>query len=140
MHKKTILFRKRLLDKISEPDQLTDYLRVTKPSVWLIIAAILVVFLGLISWSLVGNIDITAEGNAVISKGQAMIMLADNDKYRLDEGMRVTIDGKDVIITNIDYNEFGMPVGYARIPESDGKYSVRVVVRSSHPFELLFGV
>ena len=64
MEKKSILFRKKSLDRISEPDQLTDYLRVTKPMVWLVLAAILVMLLGLLFWSMTGTIDITAEGVA----------------------------------------------------------------------------
>lgn len=140
MDKKTILFRKKTLDRISEPDQLTDYLRVTKPVVWLLLAAILFLLIGLLSWSLVGTVEITADGDAVISDGQAKIMLADNENYQLDEGMKVIIDDKDTAITRIDKNEFGKPVGYAEVYESDGRYPVIIVIKKAHPFELLLGV
>ena len=139
MEKKSILFRKKSLDRISEPDQLTDYLRVTKPMVWLVLAAILVMLLGLLFWSLTGTIDITAEGVAVIADDQATVTLTNNEKYQLEEGMKVIIGEKETIITETEYNEFGYFVGYAPAEKSDGSYIVSIVVRSAHPFKLLFG-
>lgn len=140
MEQQPVLFRQKSLDRISEPDQLTDYLRVTKPAVWLLLAAILVLLVGLLVWSLTGNVEITADGDAVIVDGQAKIMLADNEAYQLDKGMRVMIDDHAAMITSIEANEFGKPVGYASVNQSDGTYSVSIVVRTAHPFELLFGV
>ncbi|MBQ9901720.1 MAG: hypothetical protein IJM51_04970 [Clostridia bacterium] len=140
MEQQPVLFRQKSLDRISEPDQLTDYLRVTKPAVWLLLAAILVLLVGLLVWSLTGNVEITADGDAVIVDGQAKIMLADNEAYQLDKGMRVMIDDHAAMITSIEANEFGKPVGYASVNQSDGTYSVNIVVRTAHPFELLFGV
>ena len=140
MEQQPVLFRQKSLDRKSEPDQLTDYLRVTKPAVWLLLAAILVLLVGLLVWSLTGNVEITADGDAVIVDGQAKIMLADNEAYQLDKGMRVMIDDHAAMITSIEANEFGKPVGYASVNQSDGTYSVNIVVRTAHPFELLFGV
>lgn len=140
MEQQPVLFRQKSLDRISEPDQLTDYLRVTKPAVWLLLAAILVLLVGLLVWSLTGNVEITADGDAVIVDGQAKIMLADNEAYQLDKGMRVMIDDHAAMITSIEANEFGKPVGYASVNQSDGTYSVSIVVRTARPFELLFGV
>ena len=139
MEQQPVLFRQKSLDRISEPDQLTDYLRVTKPAVWLLLAAILVLLVGLLVWSLTGNVEITADGDAVFVDGQAKIMLADNEAYQLDKGMRVMIDDHAAMITSIEANEFGKPVGYASVNQSDGTYSVSIVVRTAHPFELLFG-
>jgi len=102
-------------------------------------SAILVLLVGLLVWSLTGNVEITADGDAVIVDGQAKIMLADNEAYQLDKGMRVMIDDHAAMITSIEANEFGKPVGYASVNQSDGTYSVSIVVRTAHPFELLFG-
>ncbi len=140
MDRKPLLFRKKSLDKISEPDQLTDYLRVSKPVVWLLLAAILIALAGLLSWSFIGTVNVTAKGSAVLSNGQAMVMLADNEKYQLKEDMKFTLDGQEETLTRIEYNNFKMPVGYAEVSAQDGEYSVSVVVKSLRPYELLFGV
>lgn len=139
MEKRSILFRKKSLDRISEPDQLTDYLRVTKPVVWLVLAAITVLLAGLIVWSFAGTVDITVSGDANVQDGEARVMLADNRKYELDPGMKVIIDGEEITITAVDMNEFGKPVGHSQITRTDGLYPASVVVRSTSPFRLLFG-
>ncbi|MCR4644171.1 MAG: hypothetical protein K5695_02005 [Oscillospiraceae bacterium] len=140
MDKQPSVFRKKTLDRISRPDQLTDYLRVTKPVVWLLLAAILLLLIGLFCWSLTGTIEITADGDAVVSDGQMRIMLAENETYQLDEGMRVIINDHDTSITSVTNNEFGKPVGFAAVSDADGLYPVSIIVKTVHPFELLFGV
>ncbi len=134
------LFRKKSLDRISQPDQLNDYLHMTEPMIWLLLVAILVILGGLLVWSFVDTVDIIADGNAFVSDSQAVIMLFDNEKYHLDEGMTVIIDKKESSVNRIENNEFGMTIGYAQTVESDGTYPVSVIVRSAHPFELLFGL
>ena len=40
------LFRKKSLDHISSPEELHDYMRVTSPRLWMILAAIIVLLAG----------------------------------------------------------------------------------------------
>ncbi len=58
------LFRKKTLDKISSPEQLNDYIRVTKPSVWLTLLAVLLLLFGMLAWNILGTVEV------VNSKGQ----------------------------------------------------------------------
>ena len=48
------VFRKKTLDRISSPEQLTDYLRVTNPGIWVILAAVILLLAGVFAWSMVG--------------------------------------------------------------------------------------
>lgn len=50
------LFRKKSLDRISSPDQLNDYIKVSNPSVWLIIGALLILATSFSVWAFNGNI------------------------------------------------------------------------------------
>jgi len=52
------LFRKKNLDKISSPEQLNDYIRVTKPSVWLTLLAVLLLLVGMLVWSVLGTVEV----------------------------------------------------------------------------------
>ena len=140
MEKKPILYRKKSLDRISEPDQLTDYLHVPQPMVWLLLVAILLVLLGLFCWSCTGTVDITAHGDAVVYDGQMCVRLTDTENYELARGMQVYVDNQEVILTRIEYDPFGRTVGYATSSAPDGTYPASVVVKSEHPFCLLFGV
>ena len=46
------IFRKTNLERISSPEKLNEYIRVSNPSVWIIISAILVFFAALTFWAL----------------------------------------------------------------------------------------
>ncbi len=52
------VFRKKSLDRVSSPEQLNDYIRVTTPSVWLVLAALLVLLVGMLAWSVLGTVEV----------------------------------------------------------------------------------
>ena len=52
------LFRKKSIDKISSPEKLDDYIRVTTPSVWITLIAILLLLVGAILWGTLGELTI----------------------------------------------------------------------------------
>ena len=49
MEKKSV-FREKSLDRIQSPEQLNDYLRVTNPTVWVLLAAVIVLLAGMLVW------------------------------------------------------------------------------------------
>lgn len=58
------IFRQKSIDRVSSPEQLNDYIRVTSPSVWLVLLAIILLLAGLLAWSVFGTIKATAaDGN-----------------------------------------------------------------------------
>ena len=61
------LFRKKSVERISSPDELNDYIRVTTPSVWIVLAAIVVLLVGMLAWSVFGTVDVRDENGSVRS-------------------------------------------------------------------------
>ncbi len=53
------LFRKSSIDRVNSPEQLGEYIRVANPGVWLILAAIVVLLVGVVVWSILGTIKTT---------------------------------------------------------------------------------
>ena len=51
------IFRKKSIERISSPEQLGDYIRVSNPSVWIILGAIIVLLIGSCVWGIFGTID-----------------------------------------------------------------------------------
>ena len=47
---KSKVFRQTSMDRIQSPEQLNDYLRVTDPSVWVLLAAVIVLLAGVLVW------------------------------------------------------------------------------------------
>ena len=83
---KRSIFRKETLDRISSPEQLTDYLRVTNPGVWVILAAIIIMLIGFFVWMSVGVIETTVPvGVSTQSRRATVAVKSDaNTSYRTD--------------------------------------------------------
>ena len=52
------IFRQKSIDKVSSPEKLDDYIRVTTPSVWVTLAAIGILLIGTIVWGIFGELTI----------------------------------------------------------------------------------
>ena len=55
------IFRKKSLDHISSPEEIDDYIKVTKPGMWLVLAAIVLMLTAVIIWGIVGEIEVNGE-------------------------------------------------------------------------------
>ena len=55
------IFRQKSLDKVSSPEKLDDYIRVTTPSVWIVLIAIVLLLAGAVVWGIFGEIEIHNE-------------------------------------------------------------------------------
>ncbi len=51
------IFREKSIERISSPEELNDYIRVTTPSVWLVLAALIVLLAGMLAWSALGTVE-----------------------------------------------------------------------------------
>ena len=56
---KTKLFREKSLEAVESPESLNDYLRVTSPGIWLVLAAVIALLVGGILWGIFGHIRTT---------------------------------------------------------------------------------
>ena len=66
------IFRQKSIDKVSSPEKLDDYIRVTTPSVWITLFAIVILLVGTFLWGTCGeltmhNADGTTETVAPIT-------------------------------------------------------------------------
>ena len=52
------IFRKKTVEKISSPEDLDDYIKVTTPSVWVIMIAIVILLIGSLVWGCLGKLTV----------------------------------------------------------------------------------
>ena len=71
---KNKLFREKNLEQIESPESLNDYLQVTSPGIWIILATIVVFLAGACIWGTFGHID-SAVKAAVIADGEETVCL-----------------------------------------------------------------
>ncbi len=58
---KRSIFRKKNLDKVFSPEQLNDYIKVSNPSVWIVLAAVMILLIAFFAWAFWGMIPGTNE-------------------------------------------------------------------------------
>ena len=81
------MFRQKSLDSINSPEQLTEYLRVTTPGIWAILAAVIILLGGLFAWSMVGELETLSYCVTVVKDGTAQITVTDmRSEIRSDLG------------------------------------------------------
>ena len=51
------IFRKVSMDRVSSPEQLNDYIRVTNPGVWMIMCSVILLLTGIFVWGIFGQLD-----------------------------------------------------------------------------------
>jgi hypothetical protein len=69
------LFRQKSIERVSSPEQLNDYIRVTTPGVWLVLLALVILLLGMLAWSIFGTVEaVNAEGVAEVFHPIALII------------------------------------------------------------------
>lgn len=130
------IFRKKTLDRISSPEQLTDYLRVTNPGIWLVLATVILLLAGIFAWSTAGRLETLASGTAVVRDGTAEIILAGSGSVQ--SGMAVRLGGEEYHISTVEADDYGRAVAWAPVSVADGRYDVQVVLESVHPIQFLF--
>ena len=129
------VFRKKALDRIAAPDQLTDYLRVTNPGVWALLTAVILLLAGIFAWSMVGVLETTADAVVIVEGETASIAAAGQEK--IEEGMPLRIAGEEYKIVSVRADEYGRTVGYAQVDLPDGTYEGKVVTQKMHPIAFL---
>ena len=133
--KRESLFRKKAMDRISSPEQLTDYLRVTTPGVWIVLAAVVLLLSGLLVWSMACTLETTAKVAVITADHAAQVVPAGAEA--LAAGMPLRVAGQETVILSADTDEYGRPYGTASVALPDGTYEGVVVTEAVHPIQFL---
>ena len=131
------LFRKKAMARISSPEDLTSYLRVTSPGMWIILAAVIVLLAGLFAWSAVGTLETTVDATAIVQDHTAQIVASGQGADELEAGMPLRIASQEFVIALGDYDEYGRATAYAELPLPDGSYDATIVVEQTRPIVFL---
>ena len=55
------IFREKSMERVSSPEELNDYIRVTTPSVWVVLIALVLLLVGMLAWSVFGTVEVHNE-------------------------------------------------------------------------------
>ena len=62
---KKSVFREKSVTQVASPEQLNDYIRVSTPAVWLVLAAIVLLLISVIVWGCLGRVEMHTDTGAL---------------------------------------------------------------------------
>ena len=149
------LFRKKSIDRISSPEELHDYMRVTSPRLWMILSAIIVLLAGFVIYASTATMEntmplrITVESysHETGSNSQketrftsslpmtykdsvmpGMTVRLGSEKGKIDL-MSVTDDSTVQLVIKMNNDHYSPP---------DGEYDAELVLESTTPISFLW--
>ncbi len=137
------LFRNKNVERIASPEQLQDYMQVTNPGIWTVLAAVIVLLAGLLAASALVKVEDTVAARAAVGGAGAPIVmeLATEEGSDIREGMPVRLAGQTgrvdyvyeadgVLRVTASLNDGGEP-----LPE--GLYDAQIVTETLSPISFL---
>ncbi len=136
---KNEIFRKKSLEGISSPEELSDYLHVTSPSVWLILAAVVLLLVGMLLWASMVSVDSLATGTAEVDGGSMRIVFNDEKiAFNVQPGMMVKVGETESKVSSVGKDDAGNVFATASTALSDGSYEASVILRQTQVLRMLF--
>jgi hypothetical protein len=132
------IFREKSVNKISSPEELNDYLRVTNPSVWVLLGAVILLLVGFLVWGSYTYIDSVARGSGRVENGVMTIRFQEEElALGVEAGMEVTVGDSAFAIRSVGRDKQGL-LAVADTDLADGSYEVEVRLRQTQVLRLLF--
>lgn len=95
------IFRQKSMEKITFPEQMNDYIRVSNPGVWMILAAVIVLLAGVCVWGAFGRMDTAFQTGGMCRDGQLIVYVGEKDFDTVGEDAILSVDGKEYALSDI---------------------------------------
>lgn len=95
------LFRKRSMEKVNSPEQLNEYIRASNPGVWMVLAAITILLIGVCVWGVFGHLDTEISTAGVCRDGTLSCYISEADISRITDETVVSVGGNEYFVTEI---------------------------------------
>ena len=92
---KSEIFRQKSIDKMSSPEDLNDYVKVTSSGVWIVIVAIILLLIGAIVWGVTSTLSSGVSCAVIIENGTAKCYILEDLCENVKPGMVVKVQGQD---------------------------------------------
>ena len=152
------IFRKKSVDRMSSPEQLNDYIKVTTPGVWMVLAAIVILLIGICVWGFFGKLETKLNVAAVSENGQIVCYVKEENVSKVKENLTVRINDKEYTVTSVasrpvavteEFSEYALHVGELKIGEwvyvvnlngqlEEGDYKAQIIINSVSPMSFVF--
>lgn len=133
------VFREKSMEKVKSPDNLNEYIRVANPGVWVLLAAVISLLLGLCIWGVFGQLRTEIRADARSESGVVTCFLPEENAQSVRPGMTAAIEGFSGTVTEVSVRSGAGSTCRIEMEEPlpDGIYIARIEVESIHPAAFL---
>ncbi len=151
------LFRKSSIERVSSPEQLNDYIRVSNPGVWMILAAVIALLIGVCVWGIFGRLDTKIPTAGTCENGVFTCFVNEENAAKIKSGMELNVNGNALTVAeisakpvsvNAETDEYLMYLGgfsegdwlyevTANGALADGTYKAEIVTESVSPMSFI---
>lgn len=139
--------------RVSSPEELNDYVKVSSPGVWAVLAAVVVLLIGVCVWGIWGRLESTAPAVVISRGGEAVCCCAEEYISRVEPGMAVRAGDAELRIAALPGEAVEL---YSAAPEAgfepgqagyvlplegeaaEGVYEAEIVLESVSPISFLW--
>ena len=132
------IFRKNVMDRLSSPEELNDYLHVTRPAVWIALGAVVLVLIGALVWSSATYINSYVTGTAEVKDGVMTVLIDPDSPFidRIEVGQDVLVGDTKTTVSGLGYREEGF-IATAASTLSDGIYPAKIQFSKTQMIEMI---
>lgn len=89
------------MERVSSPEQLDDYIRVTNPNVWIALCAVVFLLAGICVWGIFGRMDTVLDVGAITEEGRTVCYVKESEIGMVTSDMKVRLEGGEYGIAEI---------------------------------------
>lgn len=133
------IFGEKAKEYERSPEDLSDYIHVSSPGIWILIIGMIVLFAGALIWALFGHIDKTISAYAYSEKGKLVCFVDQSCYGAVAEGQTVKIGEKEGRIVSAVMGNDGGVVCDIDFPYKlpDGVYTADIFIERVKPISLI---
>lgn len=151
------LFRKKSMERMSSPEALNDYIKVTSPGVWMVLAAIAIFLIGVCIWGIFGKLETKLTVAAESRGGETVLYVRESDISSVRENMSVSVGESTYSVVSVssspvavteEIGEYARHTGELSLGEwvylvridatlPEGVYRAQIVVDSVSPIRFV---
>jgi len=95
------IFNKRATEKLRSPDDLDKYVRVTSPSVWVLLAGCAALIVGLLAWGIFGAVTTSVGTTGACVEGKAVCFLDAEEVVKVKVGDAASVAGERMTVKSV---------------------------------------
>lgn len=129
------IFNTRATEKLRSPDDLDKFLRVTNPSVWIVLGACAALLAGMIVWGVFGSVETKVTTNGVILDDKALCWLSSEEVTKIHRGDSALINNRNIQVDTIA----SLPLSRSEVQEVlKNDYLVTTLMSGDWGYEVTF--